>query len=80
MNPSNGGGFGPQVFTAIYSDTGGACDLQVVYLDFGSVCFAPHNCIVVYAPGPNTLYLFDDNNGGLGPIAEGAGGGTLSNG
>jgi hypothetical protein len=81
VNPSTGSGTGPQVFSAVYSDSGGATDLQAVYLDFGSVGgFAPQNCIAVYTPGLNQMYLFNDNNSGaLGPIAEGAGGGTLSN-
>jgi len=64
----------------VYSDTGGANDLQAVYLNFGSVGFAAHNCIAVYVPGPNSLYLFtDDNSNAVGPIAEGAGGGSISN-
>jgi hypothetical protein len=80
VNPINGSGAGPQVFTAVFSDTGGANDLQEVYLDFGSVYFAAHDCIVVYVPGPNQLYLFTDNGStAVGPISEGAGGGTLSN-
>jgi hypothetical protein len=79
VNPSSGIG-SAQVFTAVYSDTGGANDLQAVYLDFGSVGFAAHNCIVVYVPGPNQLYLFtDDNSSAVGPIAEGAGGGSIGN-
>ena len=80
VTPNAGSGTGPQVFTAVYSDTGGANDLQAVYLDFGSVGLAASNCIAVYVPGPNTLYLFtDDNSGAVGPIAEGAGGGSISN-
>ena len=80
VSPNSGSGAGPQVFTAVYSDTGGANDLQAVYLNFGSVGFAAHNCIAVYVPGPNALYLFtDDNSNAVGPIAEGAGGGSISN-
>ena len=80
VTPNAGSGTGPQVFTAVYSDTGGANDLQAVYLDVGSVGLAASNCIAVYVPGPNTLYLFtDDNSGAVGPIAEGAGGGSISN-
>jgi uncharacterized repeat protein (TIGR03803 family) len=80
VSPNSGSGT-TQIFTATYTDTGGANDLQAVYLAFGSVGgFAAHNCIVVYTPGSNYLYLFDDNSAtGLGPIAEGAGGGSLSN-
>jgi hypothetical protein len=49
-------------------------------LNFGSVGLAAHNCIAVYVPGPNYLYLFtDDNSNAVGPIAEGAGGGSISN-
>jgi hypothetical protein len=80
VNPNSGSGMGLQTFTAVYSDTGGANDLQAVYLDFGSVGFAAHNCIVVYVPGANQLYLFtDDNTSAFGPIAEGAGGGSIGN-
>jgi len=80
VSPNSGGGVGPQTFMAVYSDTGGANDLQAVYLNFGSVGLAAHNCIAVYVPGPNTLYLFsDDNTAAAGPIAEGASGGSISN-
>jgi hypothetical protein len=80
VSPGGGTGLGPKLFKATYDDTGGANDFQAVYLDFGSVGFAAHNCIAVYVPGPNTLYLFtDDNSSALGPIAEGAGGGSISN-
>jgi hypothetical protein len=79
VSPSGASGAGPQVFNATYSDTGGTGDLQAVYLDIGSVGFATHDCIAVYLPGANQLYLFkDDNNGATGPITLGAGG-TLSN-
>jgi len=79
VSPNNGSGAGV-AFRAVYSDTGGANDLQAVYLNFGSVGFAAHNCIAVYVPGPNSLYLFtDDNSNAVGPIAEGAGGGSISN-
>jgi Kelch motif protein len=80
VTPNSGRGQGPLTFTAVYSDTAGANDLEVVYLDFGSVGFAAHNCIVVYVPGPNQLYLFtDDNSNVFGPISEGAGSGSISN-
>jgi hypothetical protein len=80
VSPSSGSGTGPTVFTATFSDNGGANDLQAVYVQFASVGEAPHNCKVAYVPGPNRLYLFtDDGASALGPIAEGAGGGSLSN-
>ncbi len=87
VSPNSGSGTGPQVFTAVYSDPGGvlavqtgAKDLQAVYLNFGSVGFGAHNCIAVYVPDPNSLYLFtDDNSNVVGPIAEGSGGGSISN-
>jgi hypothetical protein len=52
VSPNSGIGAGPQVFTAVYSDTGGANDLQAVYLNFGSVGFAAHNCIAVLCQAP----------------------------
>jgi hypothetical protein len=79
VSPNSGSGL-TGTFSAVYTDPNGASDLQAVYLDFGSVGFAAHNCIVVYVPGPNALYLFnDDNSGALGPITEGAGGGSVQN-
>jgi hypothetical protein len=87
VNPINSSGQGPITFNAMYSDTGGASDLDIVYLDFGSVGSAStinpaaeHNCIVLYTPGSNNLYLFtDDNSTSVGPITLGSGGGTLNN-
>jgi uncharacterized repeat protein (TIGR03803 family) len=79
VTPNSGSGTS-QIFSVTYTDSGGANDLQVVYLDIASVGSAPHNCEVAYLPGSNTLYLFTDNNSSaVGPIAEGAGGGILSN-
>jgi hypothetical protein len=87
VNPSSGSGLGPTSFNATYSDTGGANDLDIVYLDFGSVgtastinLAAENNCIVLYTPASNNLYLFTDNNStAVGPITLGSGMGTLSN-
>ena len=74
VSPVNGSGFGPQTFSAVYTDTVGAGDIQSAYLDFGPSIIAAHSCIVVYVTGNNTLYLFkDDNSGALGPITAGTG-------
>ncbi len=71
VSPINSSGFGPQVFSAVYSDPNGAADLQVLYLDFGSAVFASGSCIVGYVPASNALYLFDDNNAALPAITAG---------
>jgi hypothetical protein len=80
VSPNTGSGTGPQVFAATYFDTNGASDLQVVYLYFGSVGDAPHNCKVAYAQAGNALFLFNDANNGVvsGSLTLG-GGGSLSN-
>jgi hypothetical protein len=67
-----------QVFTAIYSDTGGANDLQVVYLTFGSSLNAAHSCAVGYQPGNNSLELFNDAGTAAATVGEGLGG-SVSN-
>ena len=36
VTPNTGSGFGPQTFTAVYTDPNGASDLQVVYLDIAN--------------------------------------------
>jgi hypothetical protein len=77
VNPISNGGAGtptsPLVFTAEYSDTGGANDLQVVYLTFGSALNAAHSCAVGYQPGNNSLELFNDAGTGAATVGEGEG-------
>jgi hypothetical protein len=68
VTPSSGGGLGPQVFNAVFSDTGGVSDLQVVYLSFGSSFLGTNGCNVGYEPG-NATYA---------GVGEGAGG-SVSN-
>ena len=78
VTPNSGTGSGPQVFTADYSDSGGANDLQAVYLSFGASFNALNSCNVGYEPGNNTLFLLSDNNSMIGTVGEG-GGGSVSN-
>ena len=73
VSPMNGGGFGPQTFSALYTDPNGSSDLQVVYLTIGnSGGAAQHSCFVAYVQASGTLYLFSDSNGVLGPISAGS--------
>jgi hypothetical protein len=75
--PNRGSGTGPQVFNATYFDNNGASDLQVAYLDFGSVGDAPNSCKLSYAAG--TVNLFNDGNTGvIGSVFLG-GGSSVSN-
>jgi hypothetical protein len=78
VNPNNSSGFGPITFTAAYSDTGGANDLQVVYLTFGSVLNGVNSCAVGYQPGNNQLFLFNDAGNATATVGEGLGG-SVSN-
>jgi hypothetical protein len=79
VSPFNGSGFGPQTFTASYTDSNGGSDIQVVYLDFGSSVLSANSCIVAYVLSNNSLYLFtNDNSGILGPISAGTAS-TVSN-
>jgi hypothetical protein len=66
------------VFTAKYSDTGGANDLQVVYLTFGPGLNAANSCAVGYQPGNNSLELYNDAGTGVATVGEGLGG-SVSN-
>ena len=66
VNPINGSGAGPQTFNALYTDTTGAADVQVVYLIFGSSTpLVPNGCFVAYVPFGNQLYLFNDADTGV---------------
>lgn len=56
VTPNRGGGVGPQVFNALYSDLSGVFDLQVVSLDIGTAAGAAHSCYVVYVQA-KTLYI-----------------------
>ncbi len=78
VNPNSGAG-STRTFSSVFSDSNGASDLLVVYLDFGTSAFLANSCIVAYEPAGNALYLFNDaNTSALGPITPG-GSGTVSN-
>ncbi|MGH7869766.1 MAG: hypothetical protein ACREP9_19580 [Candidatus Dormibacteraceae bacterium] len=63
-----------QTFTAIYTDPGGATDLQVVYLDIGGPGEA-HSCFVAYVQAANQLYLFNDDDSAVSaPLTPGTAG------
>ncbi len=73
-------GFGlNQTFTAAYSDSKGAGDLQVVYFEIGMGLGQAHSCFAAYVRASNALYLFNDANSSLfGPITPGSSG-SISN-
>jgi hypothetical protein len=77
VNPINNTGLS-EVFTVAYSDTGGANDLQSVYLSFGTAFLATNSCNVFYEPGNNSLFLLSDDNSSSATLGEG-GGGSVSN-
>ncbi len=79
VTPGSGSGL-TQTFSAVYRDTNGATDLQVVYLDFGTAIFAANSCIAFYVQAGNTLSLYND--AGTAPVAgslTAGGSGSLSN-
>ena len=59
LTPSSGGGVA-QTFTAVYSDPNGIADLSAVGVLFNTALSASHACVVIYAPGTNQLYLYND--------------------
>jgi hypothetical protein len=78
LTPNSGNGLGPTTFTAAYSKTGGANDLQVVYLTFGSALNGANSCAVGYQAGNNQLFLFNDAATATATLRLG-GGGSVSN-
>ncbi len=69
-----------QTFTAVYTDTAGPSDLQVVYLLANAGLNGTGACNALYVPSSNQLLLAND--AGNGPVAGAitpGGGGTLSN-
>jgi hypothetical protein len=80
VTPNSGSGIS-QVFTGVFSDTGGGNDLQAVYLTIGSVINGAHTCAVGWRPGGaiyGTLFLFSDDGTSVSTLAEGLGG-SVSN-
>ncbi|MDQ6699741.1 MAG: hypothetical protein M3Z36_06120 [Acidobacteriota bacterium] len=84
MAPINGGG-SPVTFTATFADSSGVGELNTLYWIFNSQISVTASCSIVYFPGSNTLYLYD-NSGAPGTYGGMAGGsinpgtpGTLSN-
>jgi trimeric autotransporter adhesin len=68
VSPKTGTGLGPQTFTALYTDSSGYKDLQVVYLNFAS---PTASCMVSYDQSANAVYLYNDTGQALGPIPPG---------
>jgi hypothetical protein len=85
VNPNSGTGLGPTVFTAVFSDTGGANDLQVAYLTFGSVLNGANSCALGWLPGgtgangPGQLFLFNDAGNSILTVASGSGAQSVTN-
>ena len=73
LSPSGGAGL-MQTFTAVFADSNGAADLQVVYLTIGnSGGAAHHSCFVAYVQASASLYLFSDDNSSISePITPGS--------
>lgn len=79
----NAGGGPSQTFAGSYSDSNGASDIQVVYLDFTTAATQPaaNSCAVAYVPSSNQIHLFNDTATGVvagSPITAGTSS-TLSN-
>jgi hypothetical protein len=61
LSPSSGTGL-TQTFAAIYSDPNGLADLSSVIVLFNTSVKLSNGCVVVYVPGTNQMYLY--NNAG----------------
>jgi hypothetical protein len=77
VTPNNGGGLS-QVFTAVYSDAGGAGQVRGAQLLLDTTIELAHTCLAGYDPYVGGFFLYDDNGAALGPIAAG-GSGILQN-
>jgi streptogramin lyase len=61
LSPTSGTGL-TQTFTAVYSDPNGVSDLSGVVVLFNNSVSVSNDCAVVYVPGTNLMYLY--NNAG----------------
>ncbi len=78
LSPASGAG-PTQTFTMVYSDPNGLSDLSDVFVLFNSSVNLSHSCAVVYAPGTNTLYLYNDAGTGVSTAVTPGSSGSVSN-
>jgi hypothetical protein len=64
VSPSTGTGL-TQMFTAVYSDPNRLADLSDVVLLFNTSAKVSGACAVIYVPGTNQLFLYNDTGAGL---------------
>jgi hypothetical protein len=79
LSPTSGTGL-MQTFTAVYSDPNGIADLSGVGMIFTTGASVANGCALIYVPGSNTLYLYD--NAGTALLSTGVtpgSSGTVSN-
>jgi hypothetical protein len=78
LTPASGTGLS-QAFTAVYSDSLGAADLQTVYLLFNTSTNVANACYVQYSRATNSLYLTNDAGNGLSAAVTPGSAGTVFN-
>jgi hypothetical protein len=59
LSPASGTG-PTQTFTAVYSDPNGISDLNAVIVLFNTSVNVTNACAVIYVPGTNQVYLYND--------------------
>jgi hypothetical protein len=68
LSPTSGTGLS-QTFTAVYSDPNGVADLSGVGMIFSTGASVASGCALIYVPGSNTIYLY--NNAGTALLSTG---------
>jgi hypothetical protein len=64
LSPSSGTGLA-QTFAAVYSDPNGVADLSAVLVLFNTSEQLASACAVIYVPGTNKMYLYNDSGSAL---------------
>lgn len=64
LSPNSGTGL-KQTFSTVYSDPNGVGDLSAVLMVFNTSLNVANSCSVIYVPGTNQMYLYNDAGTGL---------------
>jgi hypothetical protein len=64
LSPNAGNGM-TQTFSAVYSDPNGVADLSAVLIIFNTAEQLASACAVIYVPGTNKMFLYDDSGEAL---------------
>jgi hypothetical protein len=78
LSPASGTGL-TQAFTMVYSDPNGISDLSDVLVVFNTSVSVSSGCAVVYVPGTNKMYLYNNAGTALSTAVIPGSSGSVSN-